>query len=802
MFRRVSIALLPAVSAVTSLALAQSAPPANSPYYTDTQSTQVQDATSQSIGTVNMIACIMQAMRPDALVNQGPYIALIDQNKCNAAKENSTSGSGSGSGGSGSTQAPSYMTAAVNSTRTSNSDPMIADAWISTQVGTNNGSSTAATIYAHISATQAPSNTNPYGVFRLDYCGIAVGDQSNTCLMNGFMETDANGTLSYYEQDGGGGGSQTTALALSSIGTSSGSGSLQVNQSGNGQSQQQGFDFTYNAGYYYRTSGNNQYECFSRSASDPGTQYSVWDYDLYDLNGNEVNLNSGFPIQYTISGTTYQGYVGYYGLSGQPGAALPANGSTVQQISYNNNSAATASYTVVSSGGRLVRNTMQATTLALINQVPLNVFIGSPAPTGLVDANTQYVMYWSESAGMFVATGEIQCGQSGCNTAAVNVGNGQTSNAVNIDPSYWTGSNMGLQAWSNSLGGGNVFVAFNNPGTPLDQTQVVYYLQNLVYPGDPSLPATLYCVNNCPTAAAIAAYFGQGSSNAVASPYDSATFNSYQPSTAYDSYTVSGNILVDSQGSQVVDTTASDYQNCQAQGCQQYQNGIMSGNLVASLSDALCPNGPGGQPSGPPQYCSWVTNQATTYYTWQTGPNSWDQFSALQDSNNHFVQFDAPLNVSFTVPANTSGNNPYGSYARSTMVLQYGGVGNLWGIPNYCVNTDTNQPDPNCSNAQNDISISAFEIPFDPALGVVTYTPTSGPAVTYWVKWLNRQILFAQYPDSTCTSAGLSTTTAQLPTSAGLQNPSDPRSSVYNGVEPTFNGNPPAPRVIQGVVEY
>src|ERR1700757_644871 len=115
---------LGALSLMVAMSVAWAAPPANSPYATDPQNTQVQDATSQSIGQVNMITCVMSSMRPDALVNQGPYVALIDKNKCDAQKQSSTANSGS----SGGSQAPDYMTATVNSTRASNTDPMIVSA--------------------------------------------------------------------------------------------------------------------------------------------------------------------------------------------------------------------------------------------------------------------------------------------------------------------------------------------------------------------------------------------------------------------------------------------------------------------------------------------------------------------------------------------------------------------------------------------------------------------------------------------------------------------------------------------------
>src|SRR3954471_25008708 len=139
------------------------APPSTSAYLTDAQSSHVQDATSESIGQVNMISCVFHAMRPDALVNQGAYVALIDKNKCDAEKASSVASDSSSSGAS---QAPDYMTAVVNSTRASNTDPMLASAWISIDQD-----GTPVTVFAHLSATAAPSTTDPYGTFRLDYCG-------------------------------------------------------------------------------------------------------------------------------------------------------------------------------------------------------------------------------------------------------------------------------------------------------------------------------------------------------------------------------------------------------------------------------------------------------------------------------------------------------------------------------------------------------------------------------------------------------------------------------------------------------
>jgi hypothetical protein len=315
---------------------------------------------------------------------------------------------------------------------------------------------------------------------------------------------------------------------------------------------------------------------------------------------------------------------------------------------------------------------------------------------------------------------------------------------------------------------------------------VAYHVQDLVYPDESSLPIALYCVSNCPTAATLQSYLAQGSGN---SPFISTTYSSWQPTTTPTAYSLSGNVLVN--GSEpVVDTVAGDYQ-----GSQMYRNGVMSGRLVENLADAQC----GTDQNGHPQYCDWKMSSAPVYYQWQTGPNSWDQFTAVKDGSGNFLHFDAPLNVSFKVPANISGNSPYGAYANTNMILQYGGFGDLWGIPGSCVSPITNQA-MDCNDPSGVARyVPAFAIPYDPSAtpqqGIVT---TSN--ATYLVKWLDREIRFAQQPAATCSSAGLSTSHATLPDASGLRDPSDPSSAVYNGAEPQPTNT--APRVIQGGVMY
>ncbi|MDP9083753.1 MAG: hypothetical protein M3N50_08310, partial [Pseudomonadota bacterium] len=520
-----------AVSSVAS-GVAIGAPPSTSAYFTDAQNSYVQDATSESIGQVNMIACIMSSMRPDALVNQGPYIALVDQNKCDSSKRSSTSSSGSD----GASQAANYMTVTVDSTRASNSDPMIVKAWVNDE---QNGQPE--TVFVHISATEAPSTSNPYGAFRLDFCGKA--NSGGACMMNGFMQGGA-GALSYYQTEsggGGGGGGRTTALQLSSVGTSTGSGGLHmVEGDGSGGTQTSAFNFAYDQNYFLRDDGTpNGAQCFSRNAADPATGLSVWRYGLYDsTTGARVDLNSGFPIEYVSGATTYQGYLGYWGLS-LPSAATATlvTGSTVQKVDYSSSGGAPTrtSYTILQNGGKLTRYTKKTRTLHELDQIHFNAWVGEVGTSGLPTSNTQYEMFWDDASSMFIATAVMQCTQDGCQT-----GNLPNNTNIAVDPSYWSSAG-GIQGWSQSLGG-ELFIDLHGLNGPVVSSAitVAYRVQELVYPGDTAV-STLYCVNNCPSAASLSSYFTQ-SGTPVASPYGRYYYYWYPvPASDFFKYTLDAN---------------------------------------------------------------------------------------------------------------------------------------------------------------------------------------------------------------------------------------------------------------------
>lgn len=730
--------------------------PASSPYKTDVQYTHVEDATSKGIGQVNMITCILSALKPDGVVNKGPYLALVDESQCDPESRGSSSGAGSDS----SSQASSFTTVTVNSTRASNSDPMIVKAWLD-----ESDDGQASTIWVHGSFTEAASDANPYGVFRMDFCGTA---DNATCMMKGFL-SGANGALNFYtDEERDGDGPSSVALHLTSVGTTTGSGKLSMSSSNGGTPEEQHFLFAYDDAHFLRGD-----QCFTRDASDPGTGMSVWSYGLYDAtSGARVERNSGFPIDYTADGVTYHGFLGYWGLS------LPSDimnsmpsGATVQRVEYNNGQEPTRTdYTVVRAGGRLMKYTKHARTLHGIDKIRFNAFIHDASSYGLTAQDTQYTMYWDEANSTIKVTGQMVCSpDSGCQSR-------ELDSVQAVPLSFWQ-SMGGIQGWSESLGG-EVFVDLHALSSPVDSDaiDVVYRTQETVYPAD--MPSQLYCVNNCPTAAAISAYFSNPTPAASDSPFANGTFNKWDPNPTPVAYTIDADaaVLKDDQAEAVL---LSDHNAAQSH--PQYGNGLRSGRLFTNLSAVECTPSSG-------TYCESKVNTLDVFYTWETGPNSYNQFAAVKDSQGNYVSLDAPLQVTFDVPADTA---HYGVYAGKSLVLQYGGYGQLWGIPGHCVSHLTNEP-ARCED-EDSRYVPEFVIPYDQVIGVV-----HDDSHTYLVKWLDREIRFARKDLSECSALTLPANTT-LPTAADVKNPLNPQSEIYNGTRPVVTD---APRVVAGEVKY
>src|SRR4029077_8549079 len=101
---------------------------------------------------------------------------------------------------------------------------MLTKAWLDEADGDNK-----TTIFVHIAAQQAPSSSNPYGVFRLDFCGKPADGSQSACMMNGFLDAGSSG-ISYFETEARDNGTSVKALRLNASGSDTGSGRLSLQE--------------------------------------------------------------------------------------------------------------------------------------------------------------------------------------------------------------------------------------------------------------------------------------------------------------------------------------------------------------------------------------------------------------------------------------------------------------------------------------------------------------------------------------------------------------------------------------------
>ncbi len=729
--------------------------PATSAYSTDPQSSVVEDVTSEGISQVNRLTCILAATRPEALVNQGSYTALIDESKCAAEVGSATSDAG---GESNAAQPGNLLSAVVDASRASNDDPMISRIWIDKEEdGGYKG------IDVHVSATEAPSSAKPYGVFRLDFCGLY--QNGPYCLSEGYLQGGDDG-IRYFQtkqrDNGSGPLFQTIALRLNASSATTGNGRMHIAGS-DGQYFDTTLDFSYDSKLFRRANAESD-ECFSRDASDPDAAISVYRYGLYDAtSGERVTRNSGFSFEYGAGDPARRGYLGYYGLSAETQTSgLLTNGTTVRKIDLVDGQVlASTPYTFVKADGKLTKYTRQVRTLRSIDKIR---FTSQQVP-GVFSPGLLYEQYWDEAAGVFKVT---PMGFGTCEGGPCPMGPEQ------VVPLSSYLSRGGVLGWSQSLDA-ELSISLQSVTTPLDSAAVTvtYRKQDLVYPSE--LPENLFCLRDCPTAATLSSYF----SLSVPSPFVAASINNVGATPAdnvvhYHTDRASA-MLIDAADQAVTYTPGSS-------GPPDSWWGNRSGRLFPTLAAAKCAD-------EPDSYCESTVDDMEIYYQWATGPASVNQFVGAQDSNGEFVRFDAPLQVTFDVPSDAA----YGPYAGQSIVFQYSGFGELSRIPFICVSRLTNEK-AWCANS-NTRKVPAFAIPFDATLGRVT-----SDGNTYLVKWLERGIRFARKDASVCRAAALDLPAGVvLPDREDLQNPAAPWSDIYIGTKPVVNDSP---RVIDGEVKF
>jgi hypothetical protein len=289
-------------------------------------------------------------------------------------------------------------------------------------------------------------------------------------------------------------------------------------------------------------------------------------------------------------------------------------------------------------------------------------------------------------------------------------------------------------------------------------TPVVSYTEVVVSPTD-TVPASLLCFENCPDAANLG-----GPNPFLFSP-------GYQPvppaqAAAAAAYTFdSASMLLKSGATSIVVSSLGN----------NFQFGLMSGplfdNTVENLDLLKC--------EWDNNTCAWqARSNLPVYYTWETGSNNWNRLVALR-SGDTFLSFDPPLQLGYT-------HLEAGKYLNAKFYLEYGGFGDLHGIPGKCVSMDTGA-DADCSQGG----------PGSPIRWVPEFTIPDGSSATdalnaaYYIKALEKEQRMRVVAGTECASLPVTSYETQLP---GPTDWSDPAI----GAEPAVTG---APAVIGGVLQ-
>jgi hypothetical protein len=604
--------------------------PANSAYVTDVARVHVYDPSMDALSQGNQILCMIAMTAYDQMVNEGEYIAQVDEALCEAGQEPS-SGSGQSSA-----QEQSLMFFTVDSTRASNSAPQINHFW----VPVNGPNDSEMLIHGLMTIEEAPSELDPFGTFQLNFAGVVGSQTLESSQMYGVIESDGVGSpgFQFFENEGDvdvphalDEYSRRTAVNVTfDPVTERGAARVQVTERYNFGGGDSGaltstWRIAFDEDYLVRQLDSGTPTIISRNDfTDRVYRYNLYHADGAEL-GERVELESGFNIR-TDAGEF--GWAGYYGIWMPPNVTLE-DGDTVFQQEHGSETA--VEYTVDLSPGRLIE--FSRGTLALSNL------------TG------QVFEWWN-------AGNRYQVDYSVSDFRRIAVWNEGQQVWDEIDPP--TVIDVGavggfLNMWSQTLGGPVNYVN--------GESAVTFFAERFVGPehellaqasnGQVQLLGLIQCLRSGITGAEAE----QGDvflmdAQSVGAPHvyrfgeDDLTLR-YDPNG-------DGSVL------QVVGLGQGEVP---MQG--PYTWGMRSGPMVTSLAGLSN------------VYDIWGVE---TFYVYETGHNPWNQRVGLLDAMGDPVVFDRPLEFLYT-HTTASDMNGDSTYDGQSFFLSYNGPGNLYGFP-------------------------------------------------------------------------------------------------------------------------
>ena len=722
-----------------------------SDYSTDPTNVYVEERSAESLSTVNEILCMLGQSGYDSMVNLGAYKAQIDIGQCEGTNDSASSAGASTQNQSSGANATEYEYWTVVSSRASSTAPHIVHAWIHQAASEDEP---AATIEVDLEITESVSSTNPYGRFTMNFRSHPP-DSDTPTLFSGFLKTaeeSGDTVLKFYCNGDMGDFSFNQKVTINRTSETSGAGSMSSQETSPQGSKTETFDIAYNDTHFYRSDGDVD-NCLTRENPDT----SVWRYGMYhDENystpGARVAINSGFPIKFGDE----HGWAGYYGLWFSDSVTLNS-GDTVLKQDFASNGTTETPYTVFIADGKLKKHTKKSITLEEAAGLPLNW--SQCTQSGEEWTCAQYRVKWNKVDQVFYKT------------AVMNEDNWVWQN---VTPTAVTFSDSDYDFSFNSEAlGGNGRINLRNPEngqllTLANATNVIFHVEDTVFPGDPGIPTSLACFDNCPDPSVIntgSPYFAKSTWQ------DNANFSTVNMDTAPAALTAGTNFIsYDFDASSMLlkyDGTAAVMTES-----DNSQYGIWTGAMFELTNEnrtALACDWDS------TKTCNWQAwDKLSVFYTWETGTDSWNKLTALK-SGDTFLTFDPPLSVEYT---HTTGAKYY---------IEYNGFGDLHGIPGKCVDMDTGL-NTDCMDSSDETKFIRWVPEFSIADGTAVIDAVSGSF--YYIKALEKEERMRSVDTSNCSNV-LTLTSYTLPDATLYVAPNI-------GTEPTVTG---APAIIGGVLQ-
>jgi hypothetical protein len=568
------------------------------------------------------------------------------------------------------------------------------------------GEPTPSIIYGSLTVSAEPSTAQPLGAFTLYFKNLAVAEASTSTDTNfeGYLRTvtrtDSQSELEFFMSNGD--VDSTPALNESAMrdrvhvvgDPTAGSGrayteSIFKMNNGSIVTDEGEYQIEFNSNYLARRDVTNSNTLSVLDRNDFNT--SVHRYGVYDNTSEQrIEQLSGFPIQ---DANGENGWAGFYGIWMPEGTSL-SNGDIVLRRSFDTDGA-TTSYTVFIAPGRLEKRSRESLTLG--------------------DLTDEVLEWFDSSAGQ-----ELQVMWTGSDF--VKVGSRSSNGWTEIDPPVSIASSFSTDDWISCWSQARGQVEWTWPASISDST-VAYVWRNVTVNADsPEMASGDLTLNGY--FSMLRADITQNQANYLSSesPYltDAVAVNSGNTTYTFDKSTLMLMIGADpvALGTGV---TISSGPGLNGLGC-----GPLFPTALASFNDI---------------------GAASTTYQWNIGANEWNQLRTIKDAQGDFVQFDAPLRLTY-VHAETG--SPYDG---RTFFLEWDGQW-LGGIP-YEQEANSNEWSP------------VFNIPSGA-------TATAGQT-TYKIKQLEGEQVMVEVgsPSTVYTAQGfdIDGTPITVPTAAPYQDP-------------------------------